>query len=180
MPGGYFEIAGIDIIVTSDDGTHEKATNFIYLCDFLYECSKDTGKSLRNAKTWKDRMLRAGFENVEEHVYKVCYVARLPFLTAMLPRVHVYHRLSLIRIWTIQLPHSPWPKDPKLREIGRYHQVNMFESIASYSYAYFSRVLGWSRGKTELLLAGVRKELKDLSIHSRTDVYIVYGRRPQE
>ena len=71
VPGGYFEIGGLEINTTSDDGTHEKARNFVYLCDSVYECSKEFGKPLRNAKTWKSKMLQAGFVDVEEHVFKV-------------------------------------------------------------------------------------------------------------
>ncbi|KAL4791496.1 S-adenosyl-L-methionine-dependent methyltransferase [Aspergillus venezuelensis] len=77
-----------------------------------------------------------------------------------------------------KLPQSPWAKDPKLKELGRYHQVNMFEAIPPYCYALFTRVLGWERTEIEALCAGIRAELKDLSIHLYSEVHIVYGQKP--
>ncbi|KAI9927250.1 hypothetical protein MW887_003637 [Aspergillus wentii] len=77
-----------------------------------------------------------------------------------------------------KLPQSPWAKDPKLKDLGRYHQVNMFEASGSYTYALFTRHLGWSREECEVLAAGMRRELKDLSLHLYTKVHIVYGQRP--
>ncbi|PLB48668.1 S-adenosyl-L-methionine-dependent methyltransferase [Aspergillus steynii IBT 23096] len=77
-----------------------------------------------------------------------------------------------------KVPQSPWPKDPKLKEIGRYHQVNMFEALGPYCYALFTRVLGWQRPEIEALVAGMRNELRDLSNHLYSKVHIVYGQRP--
>ncbi|TQB77161.1 hypothetical protein MPDQ_004561 [Monascus purpureus] len=79
-----------------------------------------------------------------------------------------------------KVPQSPWPKDPKLKEIGRYHQVNVLEGVAPYTYALFTRVLGWERAEIEVFLANVRKEVKDLSNHIYTKQRIVYGRKPEE
>ncbi|KAJ5122112.1 hypothetical protein N7448_003242 [Penicillium atrosanguineum] len=78
-----------------------------------------------------------------------------------------------------KLPQSPWPKDPKFKELGRYHQLNMLEAMPPYTYALFTRMLGWPRHEIEALLAGVRRELKDLSNHLYTRVYMVYGQKPE-
>ncbi|KAL4881871.1 S-adenosyl-L-methionine-dependent methyltransferase [Aspergillus karnatakaensis] len=80
---------------------------------------------------------------------------------------------------TYKLPQSPWAKDPKLKELGRYHQVNMFEAIPPYCYALFTRVLGWQRPEIEALVAGIRHELRDYSIHLYSKVHVVYGQKPQ-
>lgn len=55
----------------------------------------------------------------------------------------------------------------------------MLEAMPPYTYALFTRMLGWSRHEIEALLAGVRRELKDLSIHLYTRVYMVYGQKPE-
>ncbi|OQE10917.1 hypothetical protein PENVUL_c003G07777 [Penicillium vulpinum] len=77
------------------------------------------------------------------------------------------------------LPQSPWPKDPKLKELGRYHQLNMLEAMPIYTYALFSRVLGWTRAEIEGLLAGIRTELRDTSHHLYTKLRVVYGQKPE-
>jgi hypothetical protein len=65
-----------------------------------------------------------------------------------------------------------------MKELGRYHQVNVFEALQPYCSALFTRVLGWEHAEVEKLVAGMRKELKDLSIHPYTNVSIVYGQKP--
>ncbi|KAJ5183510.1 hypothetical protein N7492_001126 [Penicillium capsulatum] len=77
-----------------------------------------------------------------------------------------------------KLPLNPWPKDPKLKEMGKYHQLNVLEALPVYTYALFTRVLGWERVQIEALLAGVRRELRDTSIHLYTKVHMVYGQKP--
>ncbi|EAW13655.1 class I SAM-dependent methyltransferase [Aspergillus clavatus NRRL 1] len=78
-----------------------------------------------------------------------------------------------------KLPQSPWAKDPKLKELGRYHQINMFEAVGPYSFALFTRYLGWSRAEIEVLVAGMRQELRDYqNFHLYTKVHVIYGQRP--
>ncbi|KAJ5852200.1 uncharacterized protein N7529_011585 [Penicillium soppii] len=78
-----------------------------------------------------------------------------------------------------KLPQSPWPKDPKLKELGRYNQLNVLEGIPAYTYALFTRMLGWSRAEIEVLTAGLRKELRNTTLHLYTKVRIVYGQKPE-
>lgn len=47
--------------------------------------------------------------------------------------------------------------------------------MGPYCTALFSRVLGWSREDIEVLLAMIRKELRDPSIHQYLQIYIVMG-----
>jgi hypothetical protein len=76
-----------------------------------------------------------------------------------------------------KIPFSPWPKDTKLKELGRYHQVNMLEALEAYSLALMTRFLGWSVADVQLLLAGVRRELLDRKLHIYSKMYVVYGQR---
>lgn len=64
-----------------------------------------------------------------------------------------------------------------MKEIGRYQQVNMIESMESYSLAPFTRVLGWSPDQVQAFFAGVRKELMDRSLHVYTKFYFVWGQK---
>ena len=77
----------------------------------------------------------------------------------------------------IQVPLNPWAQDRKLKEIGRYQQVNMIEGMEAYSLALFTRVLGWTATETRVFFDGVRKELQDRSIHLYTKYYFVYGQK---
>ena len=70
-PNGYLEIASAEVVATSDDGTHLKAVKFRQLGEYLHEASEKFGKSMKSAPTWKDKMEKAGFANVQERLLKV-------------------------------------------------------------------------------------------------------------
>lgn len=55
----------------------------------------------------------------------------------------------------------------------------MFEAMGPYCYALFTRVLGWSKTEIEVLVAGTRRELRDLSLHLYTKVRVIYGQKPE-
>ncbi|PGH18639.1 hypothetical protein AJ79_00418 [Helicocarpus griseus UAMH5409] len=77
-----------------------------------------------------------------------------------------------------KVPLSPWAKDKKLKEIARYQQLVMIESVEAYTLALFTRVLGWSPEEVHVLMASVKNEIKDLSIHTYGKMHIVYGQKP--
>jgi hypothetical protein len=66
-------------------------------------------------------------------------------------------------------PIGTWPKEKKLKEIGRYFRCQMLEgAIEGYSLAVFTRFGGWSPAETEVLFAHVRNELKSNKMHIYT------------
>jgi hypothetical protein len=66
-------------------------------------------------------------------------------------------------------PIGTWPKNPRLKEIGRYFRVQFIEgAVDSYSLALFTRFGGWSTMETEVLLAHVRAEIKSNKMHVYT------------
>ncbi|KAJ5246534.1 hypothetical protein N7468_001517, partial [Penicillium chermesinum] len=146
-PGGWLEMATIEVNTLSDDGTHLNVPCLLDVVKYVRIASKKFGKDMASVSTWKTRLETAGFTNVTENIMK--------------------------------LPQNPWPKDAKLKELGRYHQLNLLEAMPPYTYALFTRMLGWKRVQIETLLAGVRHELKDTSNHIYTKVYIVYGQKPE-
>ncbi|PGG97787.1 hypothetical protein AJ79_09085 [Helicocarpus griseus UAMH5409] len=78
------------------------------------------------------------------------------------------------------LPFGPWAKDEKLKELGRYHQLQMFQAIGAYSYAPFTRTLGWTPEEVEVLAEAVRKDLQDRTVHGYTKIHFVYAQKPLE
>ena len=78
----------------------------------------------------------------------------------------------------MKVPMNPWPKNRKLKEVGKYMQAEQLQAMPVYTYALLSRVLGWEKEEIEVLLAHVANDLKDRSIHQYSKVYFVYGRKP--
>lgn len=66
-----------------------------------------------------------------------------------------------------------------MKELGRYHMINVIESLETYSLALFTRVLGWSWEEVTVLLAAVRNECMDRSIHMYSKFCIVYGQKQE-
>ncbi|KAL6238793.1 hypothetical protein BDW75DRAFT_227606 [Aspergillus navahoensis] len=76
-----------------------------------------------------------------------------------------------------KVPFSPWPKDPKLKDLGSLQQANMLEALDAYSLALMNRFLGWTVEDVRVLPAKVRKELMDWKLHIYSRLYVVFGRR---
>ncbi|KAH7471942.1 hypothetical protein FOMA001_g13502 [Fusarium oxysporum f. sp. matthiolae] len=78
-----------------------------------------------------------------------------------------------------KIPIGAWPKDPKLKEIGRYQIIQQIQAVESYTPRIYGTVLGWKEEEVQVYVAKVRKELKDPSIHLYAPIYVVYGRKPE-
>jgi len=59
-----------------------------------------------------------------------------------------------------RIPIGPWAKDPNLKLVGHMQSTAMLEGIKSLSLAIFTRALGWELNELEVLLAKVRRSLK--------------------
>lgn len=66
---------------------------------------------------------------------------------------------------TFVWPTNTWPKNRKMKELGRWNEVNICEGIEGFSLALFTRVLGWKKEEVEVFTAKVRNDLKNRDIH---------------
>jgi hypothetical protein len=78
-----------------------------------------------------------------------------------------------------QTPIGVWPKDRRLKEIGRYERAQVLDAVESYALAPFTRVLGHSLEETKLLIERVKCELADPKLHLYSAQYVIYGRKPE-
>lgn len=63
-------------------------------------------------------------------------------------------------------PVGTWPKDPKLKEIGRYFRAQFADgAVESYSLALFTRFGQWTSAEVQVLLAQLRSELRMNKMH---------------
>lgn len=78
-----------------------------------------------------------------------------------------------------KIPINPWPKDPRLKEIGQYNEANWLDGLAAFSYKLFGpKGLGWNKDEIEVFLIAVRKSIQNRHIHAYQRHYTVWGRRP--
>ncbi|KAF3899677.1 TAM domain methyltransferase [Trichophyton interdigitale] len=83
-----------------------------------------------------------------------------------------------VQVQILTLPTGTWPKDAKLKEIGKFQQVQIAQAVGAYTPALYTRVLKWTREEVNDLCAKVRAELQDRSLHLYLKVHIVIGRKP--
>ena len=67
-------------------------------------------------------------------------------------------------------PLNTWPRGKKEKLIGMLAQQNLLDGVEAMSMALLTRGLKWSRGQVEVLLAGVRNDLKNRALHPYIDV----------
>ncbi|KAF2146102.1 uncharacterized protein K452DRAFT_324137 [Aplosporella prunicola CBS 121167] len=84
-----------------------------------------------------------------------------------------------VREQVFKVPVGPWAKDKALKEIGKYTIIHTIEAVEPFTLALFSRVLGYSKDEIDVLLAGLRKELRDPEIHIYTPFHFIYGQKPE-
>lgn len=70
-----------------------------------------------------------------------------------------------IQFMMLKRPTNDWPKDQRMKEIGRYTCLNYLEGLEGFTMAPFTRVLGWSPDEVQVLVAQVRAESVKRKIH---------------
>ncbi|KAJ5899083.1 hypothetical protein N7495_003827 [Penicillium taxi] len=67
---------------------------------------------------------------------------------------------------TYFLPYGPWPKDPQLKEIGKYQALMVQDAVESYGLRYCTEVLNWGVEPCRIFQAMVKQQLRDRNQHS--------------
>ena len=70
-PGGYLEMSGTYPKVASDDKTVPPNSAYAEFGETMRRIGLKIGAHVDAPVTWKDRMMRAGFEDVHEHIFKL-------------------------------------------------------------------------------------------------------------
>ncbi|PVI05317.1 S-adenosyl-L-methionine-dependent methyltransferase [Periconia macrospinosa] len=77
-------------------------------------------------------------------------------------------------------PIGPWPKDPKLKEIGRWGERNWLDGFEGWVLAIYTRVFGWSYEEVMRFVGEVRKVVRDRGNLFWHEVRCVFARKPRE
>ncbi|SPO06248.1 related to methyltransferase [Cephalotrichum gorgonifer] len=149
--GGVIELQDIIYPMCSDDGTLTEDTPLKRWSDLLNEAFRGNGRAMDTALFYKEQLADAGFVDIHTVEEK----------------------------W----PTNHWPRDPKYKQIGIWNQENILNALQALSLAIFTRPkeqggLGWTAAELELLLVGVRKDMKDRSIHGYWRIHAIYARKP--
>ena len=69
-----------------------------------------------------------------------------------------------------RIPIGPWPRDPALKEVGLLNHAQISGGLEGLSMRLYTGVLGWRPEEVLLLLAKVRKDLRDPNKHGMFDL----------
>ncbi|KEZ39862.1 hypothetical protein SAPIO_CDS8804 [Scedosporium apiospermum] len=149
--GGIIELQDIIFPTFCDDDTLPPDGPLKRWSDLLLECFESVGRGITSAYLYPEQLAEAGFVDV-----------------------------NVVRE---KWPTNRWPKDKRYKQIGIWNTDNMINALPSLSLALFTRPkeeggLGWSLPELEVLLAGVRKDIRDPSIHGYWKIHAVTARKP--
>ena len=77
--------------------------------------------------------------------------------------VNVIHHL-------LPIPVGDWPKDKKLKRIGRADMTQFLDGLDAISLRVFTTTRGWRPEEVQILLADVRRTLQNRNIHAQHDL----------
>jgi len=75
-------------------------------------------------------------------------------------------------------PSNGWPKDPYMKELGRWNQVNILDGLEGFCLALLTRGLGWRKEEVDIFVAKVSADIKDRRIHGYYPMPVYWGRKP--
>ncbi|KAE8396576.1 S-adenosyl-L-methionine-dependent methyltransferase [Aspergillus alliaceus] len=78
----------------------------------------------------------------------------------------------------LKVPIGTWPKDAKMKEIGKFQFVGEMQAIEAYTPALYTRVLGWSEEEMQAMMQKVKQEVSNRTLHLYLPCHVVYGRKP--
>jgi hypothetical protein len=70
-------------------------------------------------------------------------------------------------------PQNRWPKAPKYKELGAWACVNIVDGLEGLSLALFTRALGFTKEEVIALLVQVRKDMRNMKIHSYWPMWVL-------
>ncbi|KAG6168906.1 hypothetical protein E4U51_001864 [Claviceps purpurea] len=77
-----------------------------------------------------------------------------------------------------KIPIGPWPKDPRLAEVGRFLAAALDNDLQGYTQMLWQS-LHKPADEYHVWLATLRKAIRNPNVHSYMIVHAVYGRKPE-
>ncbi|EEH19364.1 hypothetical protein PABG_01683 [Paracoccidioides brasiliensis Pb03] len=156
-PGGYIECHDYDIAIRCDDGSlppeHPEGKGPYAFQNWITLHMKSTSKMMN-----PPRPVRSAHQ-ISAWMREAGYV-------------DIHERIT-------KVPVTDWARDPRLKRIGTWNQMNWMMGLSGFSYNPFgARGLGWTKDQIEVFLVDVRKSLYDRSYHIYNNFHVITARKP--
>ncbi|KAJ4328775.1 hypothetical protein N0V84_000780 [Fusarium piperis] len=83
-----------------------------------------------------------------------------------------------IQEFNIKVPLGDWPRDPKLKEMGRFSRATLEQDTEGY-VLYMATSEGWSKEEVSIYAARLRREMRNSKIHAYFRMKVVWGKKPE-
>ncbi|KKY18340.1 putative phosphoethanolamine n [Phaeomoniella chlamydospora] len=88
-------------------------------------------------------------------------------------------RFENVEVFEQPCPIGVWPKDKKLKEMGRAFRASFLDgALDSFSLALFTRFADWTPEEVQVLLAHVREEIRSNKMHVYTHCSYATAQKP--
>ncbi|KAI4179202.1 MAG: hypothetical protein LQ346_007246, partial [Caloplaca aetnensis] len=74
-----------------------------------------------------------------------------------------------VQVSKYRIPIGPWAKDAHLKTIGAWNLVQIEHGLEAFTLRLFTQTLGWRAEEVQVLLANVRKDLRNPKVHAQFD-----------
>ncbi|KIL90145.1 hypothetical protein FAVG1_06884 [Fusarium avenaceum] len=146
-PGGWVESHETSSIITSDDESVAPRSAMDQWGRFFIEGGKKLGST---------------FTVIEDEIQKK-EMEKAGFVD-----IHEFE---------YKCPIGGWPKDPVLKEMGRYVQF-MLETDTEGTVLFMAHTLGWSKEEIQVYIAHLRKEMRAGNSNAYHRQKVIWGRKP--
>ncbi|KAM5523904.1 Phosphomethylethanolamine N-methyltransferase 2 [Fusarium oxysporum f. sp. phaseoli] len=83
-----------------------------------------------------------------------------------------------VKQWDSKLPLNPFPKDPKLKEIGQFGELFSTQDTEGL-VLFVANTLGWTPEEVHVYIAKFRREIRDRRNHPYIRLKTVWARKPE-
>jgi hypothetical protein len=77
-----------------------------------------------------------------------------------------------------KVPIGTWPRNKKLKMVGLYGRMMIYDGLEGNSLGPFTRGLGWTPDEVQVFLVDVRRALLDNSVHAYLPFHCIFGQKP--
>ncbi|WZH49689.1 S-adenosyl-L-methionine-dependent methyltransferase [Fusarium acuminatum] len=147
-PGGWIETFEASPTIESDDGTVKPDSAMAQWAPIFIEASKKIGNTFT---VIADDIQRSGIEKAG---------------------------FTDVKQWDSKQPLNPFPKDPKLKEIGQFGELFSTQDTEGF-VLFVANTLGWSTEQVHVYIAQFRREIRDRRNHPYIRLRAVWARKPE-
>ncbi|KAF5570670.1 methyltransferase [Fusarium phyllophilum] len=147
-PGGWVESFEASAIIESDDDSVKPDSALAQWGPIFIKASKTIGNTFTVVG---DNLQRPGIEKAE---------------------------FTDVKQWDSKLPLNPFPKDPKLKQIGQFGELFSTQDTEGL-VLFVANTLGWTPEEVHVYIAKFRREIRDRRNHPYIRLRTVWARKPE-